>query len=166
MTLLPHNSDIRCFVACEPDRVNAGLCDCHNRLRNEQLKESLNSNKMTTQQIENTKTIVEFLGGKVEVSYENKTTGHIDYSVRGKVVEEWRAKGLDTKGYKDGMLLDNCKFHSSWDWMFLVFQEMHKKKLYIDHFIGLLDAIIEVNIENAFSRATKIIELYNEQENE
>lgn len=117
---------------------------------------------MTPQQIENTKTIVEFLGGKVEVSYENKTTSRIEYSVRGKVVEDWRAKGLDTKGYKDGMLLDNCKFHSSWDWIGLIISEMLKKHMVGDRLLNTIGpTFVEQDKETCIKELIEEIVIYN-----
>lgn len=40
MTFIPRHQEKHCFAACSEDKVNSGLCDCINRLRNE--------NNMTT----------------------------------------------------------------------------------------------------------------------
>jgi hypothetical protein len=41
MTLIPRKQEKHCFVACSEDKVNAGLCDCINRMRNEALRQPL-----------------------------------------------------------------------------------------------------------------------------
>jgi hypothetical protein len=35
MTFIPRQQEKQCFIACSEDKVNAGLCDCINRIRNE-----------------------------------------------------------------------------------------------------------------------------------
>lgn len=39
MTFIPHQQEKYCFIACSEDKVNAGLCDCVNRMRNEALRQ-------------------------------------------------------------------------------------------------------------------------------
>jgi hypothetical protein len=41
MTFIPHQQEKHCFIACSEDKVNAGLCDCINRMRNEALRQPL-----------------------------------------------------------------------------------------------------------------------------
>ncbi len=41
MTFIPRQQEKHCFVACSEDKVNAGLCDCINRIRNEALHQPL-----------------------------------------------------------------------------------------------------------------------------
>jgi hypothetical protein len=124
---------------------------------------------MTPEQKEITKAIVIFLGGTVEIGYENKTSGYIDYTVKGKVVEEWRKMGLQTFGYQDSMLLDSCKFHSSWDWIMLVVPVLRKKMLNgiipmirnSEKIYQLSDALIKADITKAFLELPKVIEECN-----
>ena len=39
MTFIPQQQEKNCFVACSEDKVNAGLCDCINRMRNQALRQ-------------------------------------------------------------------------------------------------------------------------------
>lgn len=41
MTFIPQQQEKHCFMACSEDKVNAGLCDCINRMRNEALSQPL-----------------------------------------------------------------------------------------------------------------------------
>ena len=41
MTFIPRQQEKHCFIACSEDKVNAGLCDCINRMRNEALRQPL-----------------------------------------------------------------------------------------------------------------------------
>jgi len=41
MTFIPKQQNKHCFIACSKDKVNAGLCDCVNRMRNEALRKPL-----------------------------------------------------------------------------------------------------------------------------
>ena len=41
MTFIPRHQEKHCFVACSEDKVNSGLCDCINRMRNEALHQPL-----------------------------------------------------------------------------------------------------------------------------
>jgi hypothetical protein len=39
MTFIPQQQHKQCFIACSKDKVDAGLCDCINRMRNEALRQ-------------------------------------------------------------------------------------------------------------------------------
>lgn len=39
MTFIPQQQEKHCLVACSEDKVNAGLCDCLNRMKNEALRQ-------------------------------------------------------------------------------------------------------------------------------
>jgi len=41
MTFIPQQQEKQCFIACSEDKVNAGLCDCINRMRKEALRQPL-----------------------------------------------------------------------------------------------------------------------------
>ncbi len=41
MTFIPRQQEKDCLIACSEDKVNAGLCDCINRMRNEALRQPL-----------------------------------------------------------------------------------------------------------------------------
>jgi RecJ-like exonuclease len=41
MTFIPRQQEKHCFIACSEDKVNAGLCDCINRMRNQALRQPL-----------------------------------------------------------------------------------------------------------------------------
>jgi hypothetical protein len=44
MTLLPKQQQKNCFIACNSEKINAGLCDCVNIMRNKFLNNK-NSNE-------------------------------------------------------------------------------------------------------------------------
>jgi hypothetical protein len=39
MTFIPRQQEKHCFIACSEDKVNAGLCDCINKMRNQALRQ-------------------------------------------------------------------------------------------------------------------------------
>jgi hypothetical protein len=39
MTFIPKQQKKHCFIACSEDKVNAGLCDCINRMKNQALRQ-------------------------------------------------------------------------------------------------------------------------------
>lgn len=44
MTFVPRQEKKNCFIACNEDKVNSGLCDCINIMRNETLSQPIISN--------------------------------------------------------------------------------------------------------------------------
>jgi len=46
MTFIPQQQEKHCFIACSEDKVNAGLCDCINRMRNQALPQPLVSGSL------------------------------------------------------------------------------------------------------------------------
>ncbi len=68
---------------------------------------------------EGNKLICEFLKAKVYCSVTINTTELqlSDYTVDGEFVSEYRSKKLTTGGFENKMLLSNCCFHSSYDWL-------------------------------------------------
>lgn len=81
--------------------------------------------------IQNNKMIAEFMGCRCELSYENKNTGYIIYSIKGKTVQLWRESGLKTGGYEESMLLEMARFHDCWEWIMPVVEKI--ESIYDDH---------------------------------
>lgn len=39
MTFIPKQQEKNCFIACSEDKLNAGLCDCINRMKNQAFRQ-------------------------------------------------------------------------------------------------------------------------------
>jgi hypothetical protein len=68
------------------------------------------------------KIIMEFMGCKIIESY--KSTTMTMYSVQGKFVRDLR-KVFNIGGAEDKMMLENCRFHSSWDWIMFPIKKIY-----------------------------------------
>lgn len=71
--------------------------------------------------------LAEFLGAEVYIGYKSPT--RIDYTVSGPIVLKWRENtNLFTGGLGDLMMLENCLFNSSWDWIMMVVEKIENIK--------------------------------------
>lgn len=77
---------------------------------------------MKPNNFEQKKLLCEFMGCIVYETYHSST--YSDYTIQGKMVEEFRDKGYSVKGFRDKMMFDNIEFDSSFDQLFEVWREL------------------------------------------
>lgn len=93
----------------------------------------------TQKQIEEgTIAICKFIGGNVDVAYETHLGN--SYVWRGEPAIGFRVKTQMPAGI--GILIDQCKFHSSWDWLMPVVEKINYTKAIIDGDEETFDVII------------------------